>query len=92
MEEKLRQLIQDLDETIRRLRIEIHSNSQCLAMVAGEMQEGSANDGDWETIQVTPLCNSSELELMMKIAEHNARLLCRNAIQRIIEDTTEGVG
>lgn len=85
MKEKLRQLVQDLDETIRRLRLEIHSNSQCLAMVAGEMKKGSVDGGDWETIQVTPLVNSSELELMMKIAEHNARLLCRNAIQRVLD-------
>lgn len=84
MKEKLRELIEDLDDAIRRLRIEIHSNSQCLAIVAGEMQNGSDGD-DWETIQVTPLANSNELELMMKIAEHNARLLCRNAIQRVLD-------
>ena len=85
MKEKLLELIDDLDRSIRRLRMEIHTNSQCLAMVAEEMRVGS-DGGDWKTIQVSPLCNSSELELMMKIAEYNARLLCRNAIQKILDE------
>jgi len=90
MRNAIADLIVQLDDRINYLRQEIHSKSLGLKMVAEEMHNGSVDvEG---TIQVTPISNCNELELMTMIAEYNARLLVRNSLEEVLNADAEPVG
>ena len=81
----MKELVKDLDETLDRLRVEITERCRVLREVLYEV-ENSARPASTSTFSGSTLSsfsgvvNADPVELAKKIAEYNARLLCRRAI------------
>lgn len=76
-------LIKDLDETLDRLRVEITERARVLRGVLYGVANSTFSGNTLPSF--SGVVNADPVELSEKIAEYNARLLCRNAISKQLE-------
>lgn len=78
----MKKLVTDLDETLGRLRAEITERARVLRDILFKVTNSTYSGNTLSGF--SGVVNADPVELAEKIAEYNARLVCRNAISKLV--------